>query len=765
MLRKIIFSFSTVFLCLAHGMVSAQSQPCATTQHHAQQVQQHPGIIATQVQLEHDIDAYVKDAMANRNGSTAAKGTNAVWEDYSGYTTDLHQFNIPVVVHIVHNYGTEYITDNQVYEMVQKMTVYYNKRNPDTSVVVPLFKEYIGNARINFYLATKDPEGRPTIGITRHYSYTTYGGDEYAKTGQWPANRYLNIWVENRVDLGGGVVAAYSRFPADGKNNPYGDGVITRADAIGSGLTIEHEIGHYFNLLHVWSSSGAGACALCGDDAVDDTPPTKGHYWASCPGCPQEDTVCALGYKKSYMINGLLTTVDFPDTANTQNIMDYSDCRAMFTIGQVMRMRAALYSPATDRSKLASKENLLITGIWSDSANGGTLAPRPDLAPIADFSVNRNFVCPNTSISLTNRTWRDTANVAWALTNGIPATSTANSNVTASFTQPGWAKISLTATSNAGTNTLERSDLVYVASPDGIPAEGYYQEFTTGGDADQFPIFNYYHNNDHKWQIVHNAGYYDQSSIRFYNYDPRAAASVTNQTQTPQGNFADFFTRAFDLSGATFTSNANLLFYSSGASRAVNPSQMNDSLLISYSTDCGATWVRLSGLTKGDLANAGLRDAQFTPSGMSDWRLNNIALPAIARTARVFFRFRFYNGSDNGASFGYQWGNGNHLYLDRIGVSGNAVSVNNIELAEKGISVTPNPTHGVATISLKGGDNSVAHIRVTDITGKLVYSTELSLTSAVNSIDLPADSIAAKGIYMIHAVSNGISRSSKLVVY
>lgn len=430
-----------------------------------------------------------------------------------------------------------------------------------------------------------------------------------------------------------------------------------------------------------------------------------------------------------------------------------------------MRMRATLYSPSTDRFKLASKSNLLITGVWSDSANGGTVAPRPDLAPIADFSVSRNFVCPNITTLLTNRTWRDTATVAWTLTNGVPATSTSNSIVTASFTHPGWAKISLTATSNAGSSTLERSDLVYVASPNAIPAEGYYQEFTDGGDADQFPIFNYYHNNDHKWEVVHNAGFYDQSSIRFYNYDPRASASVTNQTQTPQGNFADFFTRAFDLSDAGFANRANLLFYSSGASRAVNPGQMNDSLIISYSTDCGVTWVKLSALTKGDLANAGLRDLQFTPSGMSDWRLNNITLPATARTARVFFRFRFYNGSDNGASSGFQWGNGNHFYLDRIGISGNAVNVNNVALAEKGISVTPNPTHGTATISLKGGDNSIAHIRVTDITGKLVYSTEQLLAAPINSIDIPADKIAARGIYMIHTISNGISRNSKLVVY
>lgn len=785
MFKKAILSLSAA-LCLGSSVFGQTVQPCAADEHHKDQVRMFPQIKDTEAQLERDIDQYIKAAMFKPMSSVAAKGTNADWDTITKYfaLADTQQYHIPIVVHIIHDYGVEYISDNRVYEMVKRLNVYYNKKNADTAAVIQPFKQYIGNARITFHLATKDPQGQPTTGITRHYSYTTVGGDEYAKIGQWPANRYLNIWVENRIGrpIAGGVVAAYSRFPSDGYNNPYGDGIISGYQFIGTNdNTMEHEIGHYFNLLHTWNSSGGNACALCGDDAVDDTPPTKGHFSGTCAGCPLYDTTCAIGYKKTYSyasptildsihINttnipvdttfyyrNISVTVDFPDTVNTQNIMDYSSCTNMFTVGQVMRMRAALESPTTTRPNLKTALNLEVTG---------AMAPTPDLAPIADFSTSRNFVCVNgPTLILTNRTWRDTATADWELTNGTPATSNSTGNINATFSQPGWAKIKLTANSNAGTNTLERSDLVYVAETIGVPAEQYYQEFNPGGDLDKYPIFNYY-NTSYKWQVVNNAGFYDNTSIKFNNYDPRPAATLINLTQTPKGNFSDFYTRGFDLSGGAFNSAAMLTFYSAGAYRVVNPRHMNDSLVISYSTDCG-NWVKLTRLEGGALANRGFQATEFTPSWMGDWQLKGYALPAsIRNNPRIFFRFRFYSGTDNGNNTtGLEWGTGNHFYIDRIGITNNPLGIEGLELANSGMIVAPNPTHGSATVSVKGGDNSTATVNVTDVTGKLIYQTELRLAKEVNTIEIPADKIAVKGMYLVNVVSNGNAQTKKLVVY
>jgi len=797
MFKKAILSLSAA-LCLGSTVFGQQVLPCATDEHHKDQVRMFPQITATEAQLERDVEAYIKAAMFGQNSAVAAKGTNRDWDTITNYFAltghDTQQLHIPIVVHIVHDYGVEYISDNRVYEMIKRLNVYYNKQNADTAAVIAPFKQYIGNARITFHLANKDPQGQPTTGITRHYSFTTAGGDEYAKAGQWPANRYLNIWVENRIGRGttGGIVAAYSRFPSDGYSNPFGDGIISNYQFIGGNdNTMEHEIGHYFNLLHVWNSSLQSPCVAVGDDAVDDTPPTKGHFSGTCAGCPLYDTVGAIGYRKTYnyasptqidsiridstsiphdttfFYRTITATVDFPDTVNVQNIMDYSSCTNMFTIGQVMRMRASLQSPATTRPNLATKLNLLVTGVYSPT-DTSTIMPTPDLAPIADFSVNRNFICANgPTVTLTNRTWRDTATAAWELTNGNPSTSTSTGSILATFSEPGWAKIKLTANSNAGTNTLERNNLLYVADQNAVPAENYYQEFNPGSDMDQFPIFNYY-NTPYKWEVINNAGYYDNTSIKFNNYDPRPSATILNMTQTPKGNFADFYTRAYDLSGAAFSSKATLTFYSAGAFRTVNPRYMNDSLVVHYSIDCGATWVRLNKLDGGALANRGSIATEFTPQWMGDWQLKGMALPAtlnVRTSPRIFFRFRFYSGTDNAGISGYEWGTGNNFYLDRISVTGNALGIDGVELEKTGMTVAPNPTHGSATVSVKGGDNSTATINVTDVTGKLVYRTELRLSQNVNNIEIPADRIAVKGMYLVNVVSNGNAQTRKLIVY
>ena len=786
MFKKAILSFGAA-VCIAGGAFAQTRVPCNTDEHHRQQVSKFPAILDKQAELESDVQAYVNEQLYGVSRGTANKGTSH-WDSASGYRTgfdsiDHRQLHIPIVVHIIHNYGTEYISDDRVYNMITRLNVYYNKRNSDTNAVIQPFKKYIGNARITFYLATKDPLGNPTTGITRHYSPLTAGGDDYAKLGQWPANRYLNIWAENRIGRGitGGIVAAYSRFPADGNTNPFGDGIITNYQFIGGAdNTIEHEIGHYLNLNHVWASNNSAAClgVDCGDDAVDDTPPTKGHFSGSCPGqgCPLYDTVCAIGYQKNYSYvsptNSAITrtaTVDFPDTVNTQNIMDYSDCTNMFTIGQVVRMRATLLSGATTRSNLTDSTNLFITGAWADS--NGTPATRPDLSPIADFTTSRYFVCAGTSFTLTNRSWRDTVTSAeWTVANGNPASSTSLAQVATSSSQPGWVNITLKAKSKVyGVDTsgsLTRSDLVYAADPNPVAASGYFQEFTSGGDLSQFPIFNFYNNPYYKWEVANNGGFYDQSSMKFRNYDSRPVALNSNQTMNPEGNFADFYTRGFDITAPEFASRALLTFYSAGAFRTVNPQYQNDSLMIHYSIDCGATWVRLAKIDKGNLANNGFVATDFTPGGFEDWKLQGITIPQNVKAAsKVFFRFRFHSGTDGGAIAGYAWGTGNNFYLDRINITSNALGVNGVELADKGMTLTPNPTSGAASVHIKGGDNSRADINVTDVTGKLVYRTQVVLSNSVTDVEIPADKIVVKGMYMVHVIANGKSQTQKLVVY
>src|SRR5205085_4332233 len=84
------------------------------------------------------------------------------------------------------------------------------------------------------------------------------------------------------------------------------------------GRTATHEIGHYFNLRHIWGDSN------CGNDLVDDTP-IHNTYNFGCPSFP-DNSSCG-GTVHPMM---------------TMNYMDYTDdpCMFMFTNGQKTRMQA-----------------------------------------------------------------------------------------------------------------------------------------------------------------------------------------------------------------------------------------------------------------------------------------------------------------------------------------------------------------------------------------------------------------------------------------
>lgn len=701
-------------------------------------------------------------------------------------------YNIPIVFHIVHNYGAEYVTDNKIYDEVAYINKAFSRTSPDTAQVILPYTgnipgtniKYIGRAGIRFRLATIDPLGNPTNGILRHYSYLSSNAGDEAKFDPWPANRYVNVYLINRFSGSHAGAAAYAYPPSSAAQNPYADGVIGFYDYLGRDNTYAHELGHTLNLAHVWGNTNNPEVA-CGDDGVDDTPPTKGHSPntggspSKCdrdvagPTAPIWDTTCASGYSRTYSAaqrvalyggDSVALTVNYPDTVNSQNIMEYTYCSKMFTYGQTLRMRAALNSDLAGRNNLWSPGNLALTG---------ALLPIPDLAPIADFSVNRNFVCADnaTDVTFTNRSYRDTvSSLTYTFTNGTPGTVTVNNpsvsaNTTAKFNQIGWVDVTLKATSNAGSNTITKSNAVYAADPVPVDPETYYQEFN-GGDVDQFPIFNYYDTTNYKWELYNGAGYYDNSSIRFKNYDPRQFPTNNTRTQTPGGSFADFYTRGFDLSGPRYTGNALLTFYTSGAYRVTSAAKKNDTLEVWFSVNCGAAWSKLPTRLSNSAISTTFQDAEFTPAGMWDWKLQGFVLPNIAKTNKTFFRFRYKPGVDNtNMSITTGIGTGNNFYLDRIHVTNNALNINTAELAANGVTLSPNPTNGNATVTIKGGDNSAAQVVVTDIAGRVVYRTEVRLNAAATNVLVPAEKISVKGMYLVQVIANGNASTHKLSVY
>ena len=239
---------------------------------------------------------------------------------------------VPVVVHVVHSTDQQNISDAQVHSQIAVLNEDFRATNADTGTVPGVFADLVHDARVEFVLADVDPDGRQTTGITRTRTRVrTFGTDDGVKdparggVAAWPADRYLNIWV---AQLSGGLLG-YAQFPGGPAET---DGVVITYTAFGTtgtatapfhlGRTATHEIGHYFNLFHIWGDDGTG-CG--GTDEVDDTPNQAGPNTGK-PAWPH--VTCRNG----------------PHGDLFMDYMDYvdDDMMVMFTPGQVARMWACL---------------------------------------------------------------------------------------------------------------------------------------------------------------------------------------------------------------------------------------------------------------------------------------------------------------------------------------------------------------------------------------------------------------------------------------
>jgi hypothetical protein len=245
---------------------------------------------------------------------------------------------IPVVVHVVSKRDEENISNAQVKSQIAALNKDFRATNTDAKNVPSVWTGLVADANVQFALATKDPNGKATSGITRTTTTrSSFPADDSVKTrsgggiAAWPTGRYLNLWVCN---LGAGLLG-YAQFPGGPART---DGVVILHSAFGTsgtaaapfdlGRTATHEIGHWLNLRHIWGDRND--CG--GTDFVSDTPNAMLPNYGS-PAFPHVS--CDNG----------------PNGDMFMNYMDYVDDAAMFmfTPGQITRMNATLAGP---RSKI-----------------------------------------------------------------------------------------------------------------------------------------------------------------------------------------------------------------------------------------------------------------------------------------------------------------------------------------------------------------------------------------------------------------------------
>lgn len=334
------------FLCVnAHAQnqpktfKQAISQPCGTAEYQQQLEQKSPKLSAQQ--FESWISKKIEEKKAARSANDAS---------------DDQTYNIPVVIHVMHNGDPEGVNENisetQILSELQVLQQDYNRM-----VNTPGYNDNPVGATINvnFCLAKRTPDGQNTTGIVRHYSDHTGGwsqtdANEILKPStQWDPEQYLNIWIVDWVYIASGPykveLAGFSTFPMqsglEGIDNVTQtiadqDGVVIGHNYFGSreifpegiydetrtrdkGRTATHEIGHYFGLRHIW---GDGWCNV--DDFCEDTPVTG-----------QANMAC---------IEGTDTCPDSPGLDMLENYMDYTPegCQNIFTQDQKNRIVTVL---------------------------------------------------------------------------------------------------------------------------------------------------------------------------------------------------------------------------------------------------------------------------------------------------------------------------------------------------------------------------------------------------------------------------------------
>lgn len=253
---------------------------------------------------------------------------------------------IPVVVHVLWKNAADNISDAQIQSQIAVLNEDYRAANADLTSAPGVFQTLAGDSMIEFALAVRDPNCGATTGITRTNvtkSFYTASADDAKSSAQggvdpWPTDRYLNMWIvpEVRNDEGNAILG-YSSFPADPANL---QGVVVPHEFFGTsgtvsapfdlGRTTSHELGHFFNLRHIWADDEEQPDPCAGNDFVDDTP-NQADMNFNCPTFPEVS--CSNG----------------PDGDMFTSYMDYTDdaCMMMFSQGQVERMAAALYTSHT----------------------------------------------------------------------------------------------------------------------------------------------------------------------------------------------------------------------------------------------------------------------------------------------------------------------------------------------------------------------------------------------------------------------------------
>ncbi len=436
---------------------------------------------------------------------------------------------------------------------------------------------------------------------------------------------------------------------------------------------------------------------------------------------------------------------------NIENIMDYSSCPKMFTIGQIDKMRATCMSSIASRDSLVGIANLIFTGILD--ANGNPTGVTP-CAPIADFASNRSQNCAGQTVVFTNTSYNSTpTSYLWTFEGGTPSTSTLSAQ-TVTYSTPGTYSVSLTVSNANGTSTKTASSYVTVnwngsrqlPFSEGFESGQWWPDGFVMVNEDpgtvSWELSNYGAGGSTKSMILPNANYVSN----FPGY-----AENVDIMETPSFDFTN-------TTGITFSFD-----YSFARKATVDPAA--ETFKLQYSTDCGGTWANMPSTpaasvmaTSGGTVNAPYIPWSSTtpnPKWVTKAYTSAVLNPLLSNKRDVKFRFWFENDVNTGES--------QNLYIDNINIGG-TVGINEFENS-LGLSIYPNPTSSSSEVEFTSPYDAKVNILVYDVTGRVVEQNTMDASAGVNSkYTVNASNKLNSGIYFITLNINNNKITKKLII-
>jgi hypothetical protein len=641
---------------------------------------------------------------------------------------------IPVVVHLVYKTTTQNISDAQILSQIQVLNEDFGRTNPDTVDTPGAFLPVAANTGIQFCMAQRDPNGFPTTGIERRQTYMNSfimndAMKFYAQGGLdiWDPTRYMNIWICNMGSTG---ILGYGEFPTGNTTPTFG--VVIHYSVFGDtlnvlpgydgGRTTTHEIGHCFNLFHIWGDDGT---ACTGTDYCGDTP-NQGGPTNGCFTFPHTDNCTTTG-------NGIMF----------ENFMDYTidSCKNLFTVGQSSRMNAVLSIPPYSG---------LVT---SNACQPFTLLS--DDAGMRKITAPTGTVCTTFTPSVVLLNWGSDTLTSCILNYQVDAQVPSTFSWSGSLAPLDTETVALPpVTATGGNHTFT----VYTTFPNGntdaqpvndtlagtftVIGTGSPLPYAQGFESGIFPPAGWVINNpdaDTTWRrtttsfsqtgtasaMVNNLGYVNGTGEKdeLILQTPLNLSSVSTPVLT--------FDVAYTYYNQTFPT-AQLY---------------TDTLSIFISTNCGSTWTQV--YKKGGAQLATMTPVPNGPlfvPGQSHWQFKTVSLGSFQSSTKAIFMFR--NTCD--------WGNA--LYLDNINIV-NATGVEEQDLGSM-VNVYPNPTGGLIHVDLDMLQGDV-QLYVYNLLGREVAREQVRSGQPGITLDLSGE---ASGVYFVKIITASGSAVKKIVL-